>query len=86
MIGEIVYVMCGLTSVICALLLYRQFSRSRVKLLLWCSLCFAGFAINNILLLADAMLVPDMDLSVWRTLPAFGGLILLIYGFVWDTA
>lgn len=39
-----VYILCGLTSVLCAVLLLRSYARKRVRLLLWSGLCFAGLA------------------------------------------
>ncbi|HEY0150905.1 MAG TPA: DUF5985 family protein [Longimicrobium sp.] len=83
--ATLVYVLCALTSSACAFLLLRGYGRSRVRLLLWSGLCFAGLALNNILLVIDMRVVPEMDLSVWRTLPALAGIGLLLYGFVWDT-
>lgn len=79
-----IYALCALTSLLCALLLARGYRRSRVRLLLWSSLCFAGLATNNVLLFIDLRVVPDVDLSVWRSLPALAGLLVLIYGLVWD--
>jgi uncharacterized membrane protein YdjX (TVP38/TMEM64 family) len=84
-VATLVYVLCALTSSACAFLLLRGYGRSRVRLLLWSGLCFAGLALNNILLVIDMRVVPEMDLSVWRTLPALAGIALLLYGFVWDT-
>jgi hypothetical protein len=84
-VATLVYVLCALTSSACAFLLLRGYGRSRVRLLLWSGLCFAGLALNNILLVIDMRVVPEMDLSVWRTLPALAGIGLLLYGFVWDT-
>jgi hypothetical protein len=83
--ATLVYVLCALTSVACAVLLLRGYASSRVRLLLWSGLCFAGLALNNILLLVDKRLVPAMDLSLWRTLPALAGVALLLYGLVWET-
>ena len=80
----LVYGLCALTSIACAALLLRGYATSKVRLLLWGGLCFAGLAINNVLLFIDLGLVPTVDLSVWRSLPALEGLILLIYGLVWD--
>ena len=80
----LVYALCALTSITCATLLLRGYVTSRVRLLLWGGLCFAGLALNNVLLFVDLGLVPTVDLSVWRSLPTLGGLILLIYGLVWD--
>ena len=80
----VVYVLCALTSLACAVLLLRGYRQSRARLLLWSGLCFAGFFLNNLLLVVDRQLVPTIDLSLWRTLPALVGLSLLLYGFVWD--
>ncbi len=79
----IVFVLCALTSFACAVLLLRGYFRSRVRLLLWTGLCFAGLCLNNVLLVVDAR-TPSVDLSVWRSLPAVAGLALLIYGLIWD--
>ncbi len=83
--ATLVYVLCALTSTACAVLLLRGYARSRFRLLLWSGLCFAGLALNNVLLVVDKRVIPEMDLSVWRTLPALAGIALLLYGFVWDT-
>ena len=82
--ATIIYLLCGLTSIACAALLLRGYASSRVRLLLWGGLCFVGLALNNVLLFVDLGLVPEVDLSVWRSLPTLAGLLLLIYGLVWD--
>lgn len=79
----LVFILCALTSLACAVLLLRSYFRSRVRLLLWTGLCFTGLALNNLLLVVDAR-TPSVDLSVWRSLPAAVGLAILIYGLVWD--
>ena len=83
--GTIVYGLCALTSISCAILLLRGYRESRVKLLLWSGLCFLGLAANNIILFVDLRVVPGLDLSAWRTLPAVVGVGLLLYGLIWDT-
>jgi hypothetical protein len=83
--ATLVYALCALTSLACAVLLLRGYARNRVRLLLWSGLCFAGLALNNIILLIDMRVVPDIDLSVWRTLPALAGIVILLYGLVWET-
>jgi hypothetical protein len=80
----IVYVLCALTSLGCAVLLLRAFARSRVRLLLWSGLCFALFTLTNILLIIDVQVLPDVDLSVARTLPSIIGIFLLVYGLAWE--
>jgi hypothetical protein len=82
--ATLVYALCALTSLTCAVLLVRGYLRSRVRLLLWAGLCFCGLALNNLLLFVDMRMVPTVDLSVWRSLPALAGLALLIYGLVWE--
>ena len=84
MIAACVYLMCAITSVLCAGLLLLKYRRSRLRLLFWSSLCFVGLAINNVLLFVDLVLVPNTDLSIVRTLPAVVGITLLVIGFVWD--
>lgn len=83
--AEVVYVLCALTSTLCAILLLRSYVRSRTRLLLWSSLCFVGLALNNALLFVDLIVVPSIDLSLARNLTALVALILLIFGLVWDS-
>jgi heme/copper-type cytochrome/quinol oxidase subunit 4 len=85
-VGSIVYALCSLTSVACAVLLLRGYRRTRVRLLLWSGLCFIGLALNNILLFIDLRVVPDVDLSLWRTIPAVIGVAILLYGLIWETS
>jgi hypothetical protein len=83
--ATLVYALCALTSLACAVLLLRGYASSRVRLLLWSGLCFAGLALNNVLLLIDKRVVPTLDLSLWRSIPALVGVALLLYGLVWET-
>jgi hydrogenase/urease accessory protein HupE len=82
--AETVYVLCALTSVICALLLVRSWKRSRARILLWSSLCFVGLAANNILLLTDLVFIPDVDLSIVRATTALGAVAVLVIGLIWE--
>lgn len=80
----IVYALCALTSLLCAVLLFRGYARSGARLLMWSAVCFSGFFLNNALLLLDVS-VPAEDLSVWRTLPAVAGVAVLVFGLIWET-
>ena len=80
-----VYLLCGLTSIICVVLLVRAFLRTRQRLLFWSSLCFGGFALNNATLFFDKILVPETDLSVIRSVPALVGLGCMVFGMVWES-
>jgi hypothetical protein len=81
-----VYILCALTSIGCAALLGRSYRRHPTKLLLWSTLCFAGLAINNILMFVDLVLVPDIDLSLVRTGTALAAVMLLLIGLLWEDA
>jgi hypothetical protein len=81
-----VYVLSAVTSAACALLLIREYQRSRLRLLLWSSVAFVGLAANNALVFADYVLVPDRDLAILRLLVALTSVSLLLYAFVWGEA
>ena len=79
-----VYILCALTSIACAALLLRGYARRGVRLLLWSGLCFAMLAVNNVLLFVDLVLIPERDLSLLRNATALAGVLLLLYGLIWD--
>ena len=80
-----VYLLCGLTSLACAVLLLRAYAKSRVRLLLWSGLGFTGFTVNNALLFIDLILLPtEVSLIVPRNVAALASLLLLLYGLIWD--
>lgn len=81
----IVYLLSTATSLLCAIMLFRGYMRSRVRLLFWAGLCFAGLMIDNILLYVDVVVVPDFSLAVWRKVPGLVALILLVFGLVWES-
>ena len=83
--STLVYSLCALTSLACAVLLLRGYRSSRARLLLWSGLCFVGLAANNAILLVDLRVIPTLDLSLWRSLPALMGVAILVYGLVWET-
>jgi len=85
--AEAVYLLCAATSVLCALLLLRAYRANRTRLLFWSGLCFAGLAINNILLWIDLVLVPNaIDLDIPRNATALLSLAILLYGLVREDA
>jgi hydrogenase/urease accessory protein HupE len=74
---EIVYALCALASLFCALLLVRSYWKTRVRLVLWASLTFVGLALNNALLFIDLVVVPSVDLGIARSLTALIAVLLL---------
>jgi len=84
MIGEAVYVLCMLTSLFCAFLLFRSYRAQRSSLLLWSTLCFVGLALGSALLVVDMIIFPDVDLRLLRAgIGLFAGLVLL-GALVWE--
>lgn len=84
MIAPIGYAVGVLISILCAVLLTRSYQRERTPLLLWCSLCFFGLAINNVLLFADLFVVPDVSLELWRSGVGLASLCLMLVGLIWE--
>lgn len=82
--APLVYLLCGATSLLCAVLLVRGYRRSRSRLLLWSSLAFIGLAANNSLLVVDRLVIKDVDLSTLRLVPAVIGMVCLVYGLIWE--
>lgn len=82
--ADVAYILCTLTSIICAVLLLRGYKKSGLRLLFWSGLCFIGLTLNNILVIVDVRLLPNVDLSTVRLFPTILGLILLIFGAIWE--
>jgi hypothetical protein len=78
------YVVCVLSSTACTALLFRGYVKRRVRLLMWSAICFAGLSVNNLLLFADLVLFPDIDLRLARLVTALISMLFLLYGFIWD--
>ncbi len=83
--AESVYILCALTSLLCAGLLVRHYRRQRTRLLLWSTLCFGGLALNNALLFVDLVVVPDLDLALVRTGMALIAMTMLVIGLIWES-
>ena len=80
----LVYTLCFLTSGACALLLARSYRRTGARLLLWSALCFLLLAANNLLVMVDLLLLPDMDFRLARYVLALSAVGVLLFGFIWD--
>lgn len=81
----VVYLLCSIMSFACAAFLLRAYWQNRSRLLLWSSVCFAGIALNNILLSVDFSLGPNYDLSAYRAFVSMISIGVLMYGLIWDT-
>ncbi len=83
--AEAVYALCALTSAACAILLVRSYRRNRVRLLFWSAFCFIALAVNSVLVFIDLIVVPEIDLGIFRSLIALTGLGGLLFALIWDT-
>ena len=83
--AALIYGLCALTAMICAWLLLYAHRQSGYRLLLWGGLCFVMLTLSNILLVADKLIFPDMDLTIYRTVCSLTGMTILLYGLIWDT-
>ena len=81
----LIYALCTLTALTCSWMLLRTYARSGYKLLLWGGLCFVGLTLNNILLIVDIFIVPEINLSIWRLLIALTAMLVFLYGLIWDS-
>lgn len=85
MMAKLVFILCALTSLTCATMLFRSYLTNKGRLLLWSGLCFTGLTLNNTLLVIDLIILPSsVDFSTYRAIPALVGLIVLIYGLIWE--
>ena len=81
-----VYVLSALTSACCAWLLLREYRRAAIPLLFWSSLSFLFWTASNVLLFVDFVLVPHIDLALWRAVLTLLAVLLLLYGLIWENS
>jgi hypothetical protein len=85
-VAEAVYILCAITSILCAGLLLRGYRATRTRLLFWASLCFVFLAINNVVLYIDLVILPVLpDLFWYRNTAAVIGMLLLVFGLTWES-
>ena len=84
LIPTLVYLLCFVTSLICAALLGRNYAKTRARMLLWSALCFSLLALANLFVVLDMLVFPDTDLRIIRQSLSLAGVSLLLFGFIWD--
>jgi hypothetical protein len=82
--AAIIYSLCTLLSLGIAMLLWRHHGKTRSRVLYWSALCFSGLTINNVLLVIDKLILPDVDLSPLRQVTALLSLLLLLFGLIYE--
>jgi hypothetical protein len=79
------YILCAITSLACALLLWRGYRKSGVRLLFWSGICFFGLALDNVVAYFDVVVVPNVDLTLYRRWPGLISLAALLFGLIWES-
>lgn len=80
----LVYILCAASSLVCTALLIRSYRTTRAALLLWSALGFVFLSANNVFLVLDLVVFPDINFLVWRNLSALAAIAVLLYGFIWE--
>jgi hypothetical protein len=73
-----------LTSLACAWLLFAGYRRTRHRLLFWSGSCFAVMTLNNMFLLLDKVVLPNINFLPYRLISALVALLLLLYGLIYE--
>jgi hypothetical protein len=80
-----VYILCFLTSAVCAWLLVRSYVRSKARVLMWSAACFVLLAFNNFFVVVDLVVLPTaVDLTIPRNVSSLAAVMTLLYGFIWE--
>jgi hypothetical protein len=66
-------------------LLLRGYLRHGSRLLLWSALCFAGLFIDNVVVIVDEIILPDVPLYGLRATAGLIGVVCLLYGMIIDS-
>jgi len=83
--AKAIYLLSAMTSLLAAALLLRYYLTRRTPLLLWSCIGFAGLAVNNVLVYVDLVVFPNVNLALPRILAGAGGMLVLLYGLIWET-
>jgi len=84
MVATVVYALCAGAALLCTVLLLRAYYRTGTRLLLWSTICFACLTLNNLLVILDRVVFPDVDLFLLRNLAALAGIAALLFGLIWE--
>ena len=81
---SLVYLLCFLTSGLCAFLLGRSFRMNRSRTLLWSAVCFVLLAVVNGIVILDMLIYPEIDFRPLRMSLTAIAVSVLLFGFIWD--
>ena len=84
-IAKTIYLLCAATSLLVAMMLMRQYLKTRTRLVLWSVISFAGLAVNSVLVYVDLVMYTGVDLSVYRSAAGAFAMAIMLYGLIWET-
>jgi hypothetical protein len=79
-----IYSLCTLTSLACAWLLLASYRRTGYRLLFWSGWSFVAMTVNNLFLVFDKIVFPDVYLLPVRLIAALVSMLLLLYGLIYE--
>jgi hypothetical protein len=79
----VIYLLCIFTSGLCSWLLIAAFRRHRQSLLLSSAVSFSFLTLNNFLVFTDLIMLPQIDLSLARSLTALLAGLILLGDMIW---
>ena len=80
-----VYMLCALTSIVCAALLIKTGVRVGKGLLFWSGWGFACLALGNVMLFIDLVMFPQYDLLLFRNVVTLSGILMMLYGLIFKS-
>jgi uncharacterized protein DUF5985 len=80
----LLFLFAALTSFACMALLFRGYARTGSRLLLFSALCFIFLTATNVLLFVDNVILPELDLRLYRLSASLIGIGCLLYAFIWE--
>ena len=83
--ASLIYALCALTALVCASLLLHTYRLRRIDFLFWSGLFFVIQACNNVLLIIDKVVFPDVEMAVYRYAIALIAIGVLLYGLILRT-
>ena len=71
-------------SLACTIVLSYSYANRGARLLFWCALFFVCLTLNNVLLFFNMVVVPHLDLRLYRFASAAAGLLFVLYGLIYE--
>lgn len=68
----------------CTILVSYSYATRGARLLLWCALFLVCLTLNNVLLFFNLVVVPHLDLRLYRFASVAAGLLFVLYGLIYE--